>query len=182
MKRKASTASEKSRKRSGVVRRRPSSPTRRKRPQKRDRFLAEYRRTGNIKASAQFANVDRSTVYDWQNTDEAFSAALHVALDEYVDTLETEADRRAVEGVDEPVFYQGAKCGNVRRYSDTLLMFRLNGLRPEKYKRVERHELTGKNGGPIKTVPTFDLSKLSGKQLEALDVILVAAGETPDAG
>ena len=31
-----------------------------------------------------------------------------------VERLEAEADRRAVEGVLEPVFYQGEECGQVR--------------------------------------------------------------------
>ena len=38
------------------------------------------------------------------------------------------------------MFYKGAVCGHVRRYSDTLLMFLLKAHRPEKYR--ERYEAT----------------------------------------
>jgi hypothetical protein len=51
-----------------------------------------------------------------------------------VPTLESEARRRAVDGVDEPVFHKGRICGTVRKYSDALLMFLLRGNAPEKYK------------------------------------------------
>ena len=42
-----------------------------------------------------------------------------------VERLETEAQRRAVEGWDEPVFHEGREVGKKRRYSDTLLIFTL---------------------------------------------------------
>jgi hypothetical protein len=58
------------------------------------------------------------------------------------DRLEEEAWRRAVDGVEEPVgFYRGEPGAYVRRYSDTLLIFLLKGLRPEKYR--ERYEHSG---------------------------------------
>src|SRR5437870_3224245 len=49
------------------------------------------------------------------------------------DAHEAEATRRAVEGWDEPVFYRGQVWGHVRRYSDTLLLARLEALDPETY-------------------------------------------------
>ena len=42
--------------------------------------------------------------------------------------------RRALEGGEEPVFYQGKIVGSVRKYSDTLLMFMLKARRPERYR------------------------------------------------
>ena len=53
--------------------------------------------------------------------------------------LEAEAYRRAVEGWVEPVgWYKGKAGGTVRRYSDTLLIFTLKGLLPDRYRdRVE---------------------------------------------
>jgi hypothetical protein len=47
--------------------------------------------------------------------------------------LEDEAKRRAHDGIDEPVFYQGEKCGVVRKYSDNLLIFMLKARRREKF-------------------------------------------------
>ncbi len=50
-----------------------------------------------------------------------------------VAALETEAVRRALEGVEIPVFHQGRECGNTVKHSDTLLMFLLKTLRPDRY-------------------------------------------------
>ncbi len=36
---------------------------------------------------------------------------------------EEEAVRRAVDGINEPVFYKGRQVGDIRRFSDTLLIF-----------------------------------------------------------
>ncbi len=59
-----------------------------------------------------------------------------------IDVLEDEAHRRAVEGWDEPAgWYKGEAGGVVRRYSDTLLIFKLKGELPQKY--AERVQLSG---------------------------------------
>ncbi len=85
--------------------------------------------------------------------DPEYAAAFTEAQEEAADRLEEEARRRAVEGVDEPVFYKGKKCGAIRRYSDSLLIFLLKGVRPEKFKERSSTELSGPQGGDI--VVTF---------------------------
>ena len=47
------------------------------------------------------------------------------------DALESEARRRAVEGVPMPVYYNGKVCGTVRKYSDFLLMFLMKAKMPQ---------------------------------------------------
>ena len=109
-------------------------------------FLAAYRQTASITRAAAAARIDRGMHYRWlanENYRKAFEAAQDVAAQ----ILEDEAVRRATEGVLEPVFYQGEKCGAVRRYSDGLMQFLLRGFRPQKY--ASRTELTGPNGGPL---------------------------------
>src|SRR5262249_21583923 len=64
-----------------------------------------------------------------------------------VEVLEAELRRRAVEGWLEPVYYRGKKVGDVRKFSDTCLIFALKGEKPEKYR--ERFEHAGKDGGPV---------------------------------
>jgi len=120
---------------------RSTSATRKKQSAHKAKFLELYRENGNIALSCESVPCHRATIYLWRE-DPEFAAAMDVAADTYSDKLEAEADRRAVDGVEKAVFFQGNRCddGNVREYSDTLLMFRLNGLRPDKYKRVERHE------------------------------------------
>ena len=49
------------------------------------------------------------------------------------------ARRRAIDGFEEPVFYQGAVVGAVRKYSDRMLELLLKGHAPEKYKDRVQH-------------------------------------------
>lgn len=117
-------------------------------PKKRA-YLAALAETGNRSIAARAAGVARSTIYtpQWRE-DEVFVTAEMQALEIAADALEEEARRRAVLGVEEPVgWYRGEPGGTVTRYSDTLLIFLLKGLRPQKYR--ERWEFSGPGGGPI---------------------------------
>jgi hypothetical protein len=100
----------------------------------RDKFLETLRGCGNIRESAAAAGVHRATAYRARDADAEFAEAWDDALDEAADVLEMEARRRAIDGVEEPVYFRGREVGKVRRYSDTLLMFLLKGIRPEKYR------------------------------------------------
>lgn len=110
---------------------------------KREAFLAELARRGNVSDACRAVDAPRQTMYDWRETDPAFAAAWDAALDEAADRMEREAFRRAVEGVDEPVFYQGDEVGSVRKYSDTLLIFLLKAARPEKYRERTEVQASG---------------------------------------
>ena len=63
--------------------------------------------------------------------------------------LEDEAIRLAREGVDKPVFYKGEHCGNVRRCSDTLLIFMLKARKPDVYCEPASIEHTEAMAGPM---------------------------------
>ena len=56
--------------------------------------------------------------------------------------MEAEARRRGVEGTLKPVFYKGEECGQVREYSDTLLIFLLKAHDP-KYRDRQQVEHSG---------------------------------------
>lgn len=109
-------------------------------------FLAALEETANVTESCRVAKVPRRTVYDWRDADAAFRAAWDAALELGVDALEDEVTRRAFSGVDEPVFYQGAECGVVRKYSDTLAIFLLKARRPERFKDRAEIEHSGTVG------------------------------------
>ena len=64
----------------------------------------------------------------------------------YCDRIEREIDRRAIEGWDEPVHYKGERVDLVRKYSDTLLIFRAKGQMPQKYRDNSAVELSGNVG------------------------------------
>lgn len=111
-----------------------------------DVFLADLRDRGNVTLAAKVAGYARSSLYERIKEDPSFAQAVDDARAEYQSRLELEADRRAVEGVEKPVFYQGEVCGHVREYSDNLLMFRLKRLDPGYRDRVEH---MGEGGGPV---------------------------------
>jgi len=122
------------------------------------KFLAAMVQTGgNIVRAAAAAGIDRSVHYIWLQEDPAYPERFATAWDQAIDTLEAEAARRAYEGVAEPVFHAGkrvldmavdekgeikrnaagkpiAVAASIRRYSDTLLIFLLNGNRSNKYR------------------------------------------------
>ncbi len=111
-------------------------------PQKRA-WLTAYSLIGSKARAAEAVGINRRTLYtpQWRD-DEQFQEALERARLMAIDVLEDEAHRRAVEGWDEPAgWYKGEAGGVVRRYSDTLLIFRLKGELPQKY--AERLELRG---------------------------------------
>lgn len=94
--------------------------------------------------SATLAGIGRQSAYDWRRDDAEFAAAWDDAVDQAADRMEREALRRAVEGVDEPVYQGGELVGYVRKYSDTLLIFLLKAARPEKYRERAEVRQTGK--------------------------------------
>jgi hypothetical protein len=100
---------------------------------KKQAFLSAFESCGSVTAAAKAARISRACHYLWLQTDAQYALVFGRSKMIAGDVLEDEAVRRAVEGWDEPVFYQGSKCGTVRRYDSGLLMFLLRGLKPETY-------------------------------------------------
>jgi hypothetical protein len=112
-------------------------------------FLRELARTGVVAAACKKAKVERSTAYNRRKLDPQFAGAWDEALEVATEMLEAEAHRRAAIGVLEPVYQQAMRVGQVRKYSDTLLIFLLKAHKPAKYRDNYRVEHVGANGGPI---------------------------------
>lgn len=155
--------------------------------ERQDRYLAGRQRYGTLVKACRYARVSPHTVYAWRDENQAngYIAAEFLRLEkqahsEYCDLLEAEAHRRGVQGVREPVYYQGKVVGHIRRYSDTLLLAKLNANMPEKYGR-NRTEVSGPGGGPIQVAQKPDLSQLSDEELVSLESIL-AKTRDPDTG
>jgi hypothetical protein len=100
-------------------------------------FLKNLATSANVSVACQRAGVSRSTAYRVRATDDEFAEAWEDAIDEAVDALEGEAHRRAVEGTLEPVYQGGKQVGEIRKYSDTLLIFLLKAHRPEKFREID---------------------------------------------
>ena len=120
---------------------------------KKERFLAGLMETCSITRSAKAANITRMLAYDWRDADPEFRLAWEKALEKGSDVLEDEATRRAHQGVQRTIYYQGVKIGVEREYSDTLMCLLLKGRRGQKFRERVTQELSGPNGGPIETVP-----------------------------
>jgi len=117
---------------------------------------------GSITAAAKEARINRRTHSRWLKADPDYRTKFNEAKQIYIDRLEEECDRRAVEGVVRQRFYKGEPIvlpcspdepGAVqitrddgsnewvrpyfeRQYSDNLLMFRLMRLDPRYRERL----------------------------------------------
>lgn len=130
-------------------------------------FLAAYAQTANITKAAEAAKIDRAMHYRWLERFPKYHKAFLEAERYAGDFIEGEAVRRATEGVLEPVFYQGERCGAVRRYSDGVMLTLLRGFKPAKYSN--KTELSGPEGGPIEIVQRLNAARdrINRENLEA---------------
>jgi len=117
---------------------------------RKNEFLNLLSEGFSVSHAAAAVNISRWAMYQHRANDEEFAAAWNEAVEAGTDKLEDEARRRAFEGVDEPVFYQGMECGVIRKYSDTLLIVLLKARRPGKYR--ENVNLSGEVGVTAKIV------------------------------
>ena len=91
---------------------------------------------GIVTTAAKAAGIDRSTHYDWLKDDEDYRKAVDSIQDIALDFAESKLHKQIENGeVSSTIFYLKTK-GKKRGY-------------------VERQELTGEDGGPIKTSFTF---------------------------
>jgi hypothetical protein len=100
---------------------------------KRPAFLEALAAGATVADAVKLAGVGYRTVYTWREKDPAFAADWEAAYQQGGAALAAEAHRRAVDGVDEPIVYQGKVVGHAKRYSDTLLIMLLKARDPETY-------------------------------------------------
>src|SRR5437016_5161326 len=117
-------------------------------PKKR-RFLAAFAQCGSVTDAAKQAEIHFTSHYHWLKEDEnvAYTEAFNRARDIAGDFAEGEIYRRAFLGFDHPVIYEGKITTTYKDYADTLAMFWLKGLKPERYR--ENLNLSGSVGLPV---------------------------------
>lgn len=119
------------------------------------KFLAAYAVAGSILHASRAAKGGKRQHYVWLETSEEYRDAFASAQEDAILALEDEARRRAMEGLLRPKFHNGHMVmlpnsqdkdedGNLipgtskpymeRAYSDTLLIFLLKGLMPQRYR------------------------------------------------
>jgi hypothetical protein len=130
-------------------------------------FLRHLRLSGLVLESAQVAEVSRATVYRARDTRnrsgpdllraQTFARQWDDALEKAAEAIESEARRRAMEGIERQrhLFRNGEEVSTevVRVYSDQLLVFLLKALRPERFgdKRLRQTSTQG-NHDPALTL------------------------------
>ncbi|ATS92219.1 TerS [Stenotrophomonas phage DLP4] len=129
--------------------------------ERRRLFLRAFALRGIVLDGCRAAGVSRGAVEHWRESSEWFDTMFHIAREEAADRIEAEAFRRAVDGYDEPVIYQGMtttvidpvtgeeKQLVVRKFSDALMQTLLKGARPDKYRENHKVEHSGQAGGVL---------------------------------
>ena len=101
---------------------------------KRNALLKLLSSTLSMRYCCNELKISICTVRNMMKKDDDFRSQVDEAISAGVDALEDEAVRRAT-GYIHPLNHQGKHTGDTEtRYSDNLLMFRLKGERPDKYK------------------------------------------------
>ena len=110
------------------------------------KFLEAFASYGNVSAAAQAAGIRRREHYRWLEKDRKYAEEFADAELQAADALEMEARRRAQVGVwtGKTAVDVDSKVKRIMEYSDTLLIFLLKGLKPEKYRERfdHRHGVT----------------------------------------
>ena|SRR5215831_17706103 len=101
-------------------------------------FLESYAQWANIAEGCRQAGIVRQTVYNWQEHDAKFAAAMHLAGEMATERLEKEAYRRATEGTPykRTSYWHGEPVGTDEKieYSDQLMMLLLRARKPDIYR------------------------------------------------
>ena len=101
-------------------------------------FLSALETTGIIVHAAKEAKVGRQTVYDHMNGDADFADRCRDAVATAEGGLEAELRRRALEGEQVPVYFNGKVVGHNTRKSDSLLMFAIKNLRQRRERDIPK--------------------------------------------
>jgi hypothetical protein len=160
-------------------------------PEKLTAFCAALAETCNVGRACAAVDISRQTAYGWREQMPDFAERWDKALKVGASLLEDEAVRRAHDGVDEPMTYQGRFCplldaegkpvigpdgrpviATVKKYSDTLLIFLLKARDPDRFRDNAKLELGGH----------LALGAMSDDEMRQELAALAAAGVIPAAG
>lgn len=97
-------------------------------------FLAHYRELGHVGDSVKKTGVSYSMPSQWCLRSDWFKEQYELAKQIVAVKLEDAAFVRSNTGWRKPIYWQGALVGFEQRFSDTLLVFLLKGLKPEVYR------------------------------------------------
>lgn len=114
-------------------------------------FLQNLSRYCHVQKAAEAAGIlCIRTLYNWRKIDPEFAEEYDEAYKIGLKSLEDEAFRRAQEGTEVGIYYQGELIDTKREFSDSLMMFLLKTKDPEQFSDRVRKEISGPGGGAIK--------------------------------
>lgn len=143
---------------------------------KKRTFLECFSLNPSLTAAAKVAGIDRTMHNYWLETDLEYVEAFNEASEISVELLETEVRRRALHGVEEPVYQKGELVGHIQKYSDTLAIFLLKAHNPNKYRDNMQVNISGDL--TIKTASMSDTDKLDLIKSVAAKAMIDAAVDT----
>lgn len=100
---------------------------------RRDKYCEELRLHGEKPLAREAVGVSSSTVNRHRMNDDEFREAEDRAMELYRASVHKEIHRRAIDGVEEPIYHNGARVGWKTRYSDQLLLAHAKRHSPELY-------------------------------------------------
>tara|TARA_R110002033_G_scaffold48042_3_gene93951 strand:- start:116605 stop:117654 length:1050 start_codon:yes stop_codon:yes gene_type:complete len=157
-------------------------------PDIRVKFLEALSRTGNVGAAAYYVQRSRQSAYDLRRRDPDFARGWQAALVLARDVAEDALQERAIDGIEEPVYYHGEVVGMRRRYDSRLLLAHLARLDkiaeqvPARRAAARFEELmeairTGADSAPLIAVPTDDELAAAAAQAEVRQPAAEEQGE-----
>lgn len=129
-----------------------------KSPKKRKWLAALLETGGGIAKTAVLTGINHGNHYHWLRKDPVYAVVYKKVHERSIIVLEEEARRRAVEGVDEDVYFEGQKVGSRKKYSDNLLMFLMKKRDPS-YKDNFQSNQIGIWGGDGKVMVQFNIPR-----------------------
>jgi hypothetical protein len=153
--------------------RRPAIP-----PSRLAEFFRHLARTASVSTACEKTGLRRSSVYWLRNNDPAFAARWTEALDLGVEQLQDNAMKRAIDGVERPVWRGGEKVGSVTHYDNRLLQFLLKAHRPQVYDRP-RNAAPGLPFDLIKRVAAAEKRMAGFEGGAAVEAPALAPAKTP---
>jgi hypothetical protein len=139
------------------------------------KYMETLTRTGRLSAAATAVGTTRKTAFLLRQSSQEFSDLCDEALARYQSTLEAEAMRRAVHGVEVPIYHQGVQVGTQRKYSDRLLELALK-TKVADYREAAKSQATQVNvsatAEATQVLGGIDVAKLSPAQREAFGAFL----------
>ena len=107
---------------------------------------------GIVCDAAKDLKISRTALYEKKKKDPEFSERWDEAVDRGIDVIEDEAKRRALIGVEEPVYYQGKVVGYIHRKSDYCLGMILKAHRRKYYDKYAVEHMDSERGSSANVV------------------------------